>query len=324
MNTFYKILLTAIAVASVMSCAKETDESDESVQRRILEAYVETHYPDATQSASGLYLVDSIPGTGRTPDESDYVLVDYIISYLDGTYDSYSGDSLARQLGTYSYSGYYHPRIWRMSDCTSGIIELLTGMKEGGMVKAIIPATLLDEESGSEIVQGDGSSKIYELYLREVIDDAYTYQTSMLSEYGASSFYPPMDSTEYGFYFRKYLNYRDTIDSGDKANVRYVGKFLDGTVFDTNIADTAKKHRIYSSDNEYAALSFTYNTSEDETINANTLVEGFTKALWRMGYRDHAITFFYSNLGYGDNGSGDIPGYVPLIFELWIEEPEED
>lgn len=321
MNTFYKILLTAIAVTSVMSCAKETDESSESVQERILKAYVETHYPDARQSASGLYIVDSIPGTGRTPDESVYVLVDYIISYLDGTYNSYSGDSVARQLGTYSYSGYYHPRIWRVSDCTTGIIELLTGMREGGMVKAIIPAKLLDEESGSEIVQGDGSSKIYEIYLREVIDDAYEYQIQQLEDYAANHY--RTDSTEYGFYFWKTRYGLDTIDSGHEVNIRYIGKYLDGTVFDTNIEDTAKKYKIYSSSSEYDALEFTFYSGEAETLEENSFVQGFSKALWRMGYGDRAVTFFYSNLGYGDLGNDNIPGYVPLFFELWIEEDED-
>ena len=99
---------------------------------------------------------------------------------------------------------------------------------------------------------------------------------------------------------------------------------MDGTVFDTNIEDTARKYRIYSSGNTYSALSFQFEAKEDDAIDENSFVQGFTKALWRIGYGGHAVTFFYSNLGYGDNGSGDIPAYVPLFFELWIEEYEED
>lgn len=323
MNTLHRFLLSTIAAAALFSCAKESEESSQSVQKRILQAFIETNYPGTEPTASGLYIVDSIPGTGRTPDKSSYVLVDYIITYLDGTYVSYTGDSIARQLGTFTYSGYYHPRIWSLEDNTSGIIELLTGMKEGGMVKAVIPAVLLDEESGKEISQGDGSSKIYEIYLREVIDDAYQYQIDQLEEFSATH-YGGLDSTEYGFYFKNLHPLHDTITSSHHVNVRYVGKYMDGKVFDTNVEDTARKYRIYSSGNTYSALSFQFEAKEDNAVDENSFIQGFSKALWRMGYGDHSVTFFYSNLGYGDNGSGDIPAYVPLFFELWIEEYEED
>ena len=323
MNTLHRFLLSIIAAAALFSCAKESEESSQSVQKRILQAFIEKNYPGTEPTASGLYIVDSIPGTGRTPDKSSYVLVDYIITYLDGTYVSYTGDSIARQLGTFTYSGYYHPRIWSLEDNTSGIIELLTGMKEGGMVKAVIPAVLLDEESGKEISQGDGSSKIYEIYLREVIDDAYQYQIDQLEEFSATH-YGGLDSTEYGFYFKNLHPLHDTITSSHHVNVRYVGKYMDGKVFDTNVEDTARKYRIYSSGNTYSALSFQFEAKEDNAVDENSFIQGFSKALWRMGYGDHSVTFFYSNLGYGDNGSGDIPAYVPLFFELWIEEYEED
>lgn len=323
MNAFFPRLLMILAAVPflLLSCAEEIDESSESVQDRILQAYIETHYPDAVPSQSGLYIVDSIPGTGRTPGKSSCVLVDYTVSYLDGTYSSYTYDSLAYQLGTHSNSGYYHPRIWYLGNCASGIVELLTGMKEGGMVKAIIPAVLLDEESSMEIVQGDGSSKIYEIWLREVIDDPYIYQTNQMKNY-STIYFSGMDSTEYGFYFIKTASTMDSITSGTTVNVRYIGKFLDGTVFDTNIADTAKKYRIYNAAATYEASSFKYQDNEDAALDNNSFIAGFSMAAWRMNYGEKAVTFFYSPLGYGDNGSGDIPGFVPLRFEIWIEQED--
>lgn len=320
MNILNKILLASATAFLAFSCAEEKDESSESVQNRILQAFVETHYPDARQTASGLYIIDSIPGTGRVLDEDSYALVDYTITYLDGSYYSYTSDSIARQLGEYTPSGYYHPRILDVAESNAGIKEILTGMKEGGMVKAIIPATLLDGESGSEIIHSDGSSRIYEFYLREVIGNAYAYQVQQLEDFSDKSY--NLDSTEYGFYSTKNLYTIDSLQSGESADVRYVGKYLDGTVFDTNIEDTAKKYRIYSSSNEYDAISFKYQDSEEETLSANSFVDGFTKALWRMGYGDHGVAYFYSELGYGDNGNSNIPGYVPLFFELWIEEKD--
>lgn len=325
MNTYLKIMALAVSAMTVLSCAKETDESSESVQDRILKAYVEKYYPDAERSASGLYILGSEQGSGRTPADTSYVRVEYTITYLDGSYYSYSYDSVAKQLGTYSHGGYYDPFVWSLSASSTGIVELLTGMREGGWIKAIIPAKLLDEESGMEITQGDGSSKIYDITLVEVIDDIDQYQFDQLADF-ASTHYPSItDSTAYGFYYLKTaINKTDTLEDNTTFNVRYIGKFLNGTVFDTNIEDTAKKYRIYSSGNEYEAVTYEYMEDSTEAMSENSFVPGFNKALYGMKYGEKAITFFYSDLGYGDNGKGAIPGYVPLFFELWIEEEEEE
>ncbi|HIZ85744.1 MAG TPA: FKBP-type peptidyl-prolyl cis-trans isomerase [Candidatus Coprenecus stercoravium] len=307
------LIITLAASAMLGACAKETDESDESVQQRIVEAYVEKYYPEATASESGLYIVDSTPGTGRTPQDTSYVLVEYTITHLDGSYDSYTYDSVAMQLGTYSYTAYYHPRIWDLENNYDGIVEIMTGMREGGRVKAVIPGSLL----------GESTARIYDVRLLEVIDNAYAYQAEQLEAFSEESF-SGLDSTEYGFYFRKLNTTADSITGGHKADLRYVGKFLDGRVFDTNVEDTARKYRIYSKDNDYDVITFQFFVDEDETVETNDFVQGFSKALWRMKYGEHALTFFYSPLGYGDEGSDNIPGFVPLFFELWIEENETE
>lgn len=319
---FPKILILAATAAAVLSCAQEYDESSESVQKRILEAYVNKYYPDAVQSASGLYILNTEEGTGRIPDDTSYVRVEYTITYLDNSYYAYTSDSIAKQLGTYSNGGYYEPRVWSLRASSPGIVELLTDMREGGSVKAIIPAVLLDEESGTEITDSEGSSKIYEITLVEVIDDIDQYQFDQLSDFAKSHYPAVKDSTTYGFYYHKLRSSSaDTaLSDGTELQVRYVGRFLNGTVFDTNIEDTAKRHRIYKSGAEYASVAYKYRTDSLQAMSDNSFVAGFNKALYGMTYKDRAVTFFYSDLGYGDNGNSTIPGFVPLFFELWVEE----
>lgn len=325
MNTLYKILILALATTAIFSCAQETDESSESVQERILKAYVEKYYPDAIRSGSGLYIIDLQDGTGRQANDTSYVKVEYTITYLNGNYHSYTYDSIAKQLGTYSYGGYYGPRIWSLRSSTKGIVELLKGMREGGYVKAIIPATLLDEESGMEITDSDGSSKIYEIRMLEVIDNIDQYQIEQLEKF-ASTHYPSVkDSTAYGFFYLKTVtDNSDTLKDNSIINVRYIGRFLNGTVFDTNIKDTAKKYRIYVSGAEYAALSYKYREDSTEAMTSNDFVLGFNKALYGMTPGESAVTFFTSDYGYGDNGNSNIPGFTPLCFELWVEKDEEE
>lgn len=325
MNTLNKILILTAAAMTAVSCANEIEESSESVQDRILKAFVEKYYPEAQQTASGLYIICSEEGSGRYAQDTSYVRVDYAITYLNGTYSSYTSDSIAKQLGTFTYSGYYEPRIWSLRESTPGVVELLTGMREGGSVKAIVPATLLDEESGMEITEGDGSSKIYEITLHDVIDNIDQYQFDQLADFAATHYPAAKDSTSYGFYYVTVIdNSKEIPDINSQLNIRYVGKYLNGTVFDTNIEDTAKKYRIHNSSAEYAALTYTYKNDSSETVNENDFVIGFNKALYGMNYGERAVTFFYSDLGYGDDGSGNIPGFTPLFFELWVEEAEDE
>ncbi len=324
MNTKNIIHIIGLSILglSVFSCAQEIDESPEEIQKRILEAYISQNYPDVEPSASGLYVVDSIPGTGDRPAEDTYVSVDYTITYLNGDYYDYTSDSIAKQLGTYTPTGYYRPVIWSMEDLAPGVQELLLQMKEGGSIKAIVPAVLLDEESGDEIYDSEGSIKIYEITLHDVIADIKAHQIAELQKYAKNL---GIDSTSYGFYFKKLEeNPTDTVEGGKNAYVRYIGRYLDGRVFDTNVADTAKKYRIYDSSNKYAALEYKHNEEEDLAISENSLVEGFTKALWRMNYSEHAITFFYYELGYGTKKSGKIPGYTPLFFEIWTQKESDE
>ena len=56
----------------------------------------------------------------------------------------------------------------------------------------------------------------------------------------------------------------------------------------------------------------------------NSFVGGFNKALYGMKPGEQAITVFYSNLGYGTSGSGSIPGYVPLRFDIWVDEDDDE
>lgn len=325
MNKLYKILMLTVAAATLFSCAKEVDETSESVQERILKAYVAKYYPDAIRSESGLYIINYQDGTGRQANDTSYVKVEYTITYLNGNYYSYTYDSVAKQLGTYSHGGYYDPHIWSLRTSTQGIVELLSGMHEGGYVKAIIPATLLNEESGMGITSGDGSSKIYEIRMSEVIDDIDQYQIDQLEEFAAIHYPSVQDSTAYGFYYLKTkTNTSDTLENHNTINVRYIGRFLNGTVFDTNIEDSAKKYRIYTSGNEYSALSYEFLDDSTEAMTSNDFVLGFSKALYGMTPGESAVTFFTSDYGYGDNGSSSIPGYVPLCFELWVEANEND
>ena len=57
MNTLNKILILTAAAMTAVSCANDIAESSESVQDRILKAFVEQYYPAAQQTAADLYII---------------------------------------------------------------------------------------------------------------------------------------------------------------------------------------------------------------------------------------------------------------------------
>jgi FKBP-type peptidyl-prolyl cis-trans isomerase len=82
---------------------------------------------------------------------------------------------------------------------------------------------------------------------------------------------------------------------GDTAYVKYTGKFLDGTVFDTNVG-------------KVDSLIF--------PVAAGWMIYGFDEGISYMREGGKAILLVPSNLAYGSSGFYSIPGYTPLLYDV--------
>lgn len=80
----------------------------------------------------------------------------------------------------------------------------------------------------------------------------------------------------------------------DTAYVIYTGKFLDGTVFDTNVGKTA--------------LIF--------PVAEGVLIEGFDEGVTYMRQGGKAQFLVPSSLAYGTQGYYTIGGYTPLLYDV--------
>jgi len=79
----------------------------------------------------------------------------------------------------------------------------------------------------------------------------------------------------------------------DSAYVKYTGKFLDGTVFDSNVV-TGKLYGFIIGQN----------------------IIGFDEGITLMKPGGRATLLIPSKLGYGASGTYGIPGYTPLLFDI--------
>lgn len=334
--------MLAAAVIPV-SCEKISSTTSDELQQKILDAWIKVNHPEAKATESGMYYISSTEGKGRQLEDSLYVFVKYKCRDLEGNYQDYNYEDLAKQLGKFSYSTYYTYDIWYISESTltDGLNEALKTMRVGGSLEVALPPALLESNTVNYYslyyYTSDSDSKenlIYDLEVIGAVDDIMQYQTDCLEAY-KKSFYPGLDSTANGYYFKKTLavdysdRLEDTLTDDTSIKVWYVGRTLDGFVFDTNIKDTAKRYRFYDSSKDYDALSVSW-TSDYESMakdSENSLITGFARALSTMQRGERAVTFFSSDFGYGDTGSSStsssIPAYTPLTFELYVE-PEED
>lgn len=335
-----KILFLALASLLVtVSCAKDVSETSEEVQRRILDSYLRVHnYQDIEPLDDGLYIIDSIGGRGEQVKDSCFLYIRYSVRYFSGDYNSTTYDSVAKLLGNYKVGNYYGTYVWAVGNGTllSPIEKILLSMRVGGKTTSILPPWLTSTSTGDASYSVSYTSTenclLYDIEVVDMTLDIDQRQIDDLEKF-SEKYYGGLDSTKKGYYFLKTFDsgYKDTIAEGASISVDYIGRLLDGSIFDTNVKDTAKKYRIYDASNSYSGLSLTVEKDSAKIAEgSSSVVKGFATAVAskEMTFGDKCITFFNSTWGYGESGSiksgKGVPGYTPMFFEIWIHEKDDD
>ncbi|WP_375579899.1 FKBP-type peptidyl-prolyl cis-trans isomerase [Marivirga tractuosa] len=102
-------------------------------------------------------------------------------------------------------------------------------------------------------------------------------------------------------------------ESGDTVRVNYVGKLLDGTVFDTSYEDVAKESDVYNPEREYGPIEI--------PIGKGRVIRGWDEGIMLLNEGSEATLYIPSGLGYGPRGSGAvIPPNSSLIFDVELVE----
>lgn len=334
-RSLFLILVDTVLTAMITACEVSPVDDSVSHQKRVRDAWVRVNYGSnyVALTPSGIYILEETTGTGTAVKDSLYCFVHYSMKDLDGTYTSTSDPEVAKvHLGSYSDTLYWSPKIWRIADYAQndGVRELLSGMKVGGKVTAIVPPELSSityPKDYKVAVQTNNkeftSNTIYEISLEKTVKDIEQYEIDLLENY-AAKYWSGLDSTRRGYYFKKLKENPvegDTIVNGTTVDVYYSGHIIDGItdnfLFDTNIADTARMFRRYNGDS-YKALSATFYKDAEESVTNNSLVDGFSRALSEFKYGEEGVVFFSSDQGYKAEGSGTIPAYCPLVFYIKI------
>lgn len=108
----------------------------------------------------------------------------------------------------------------------------------------------------------------------------------------------------------------EQLTPGDSAKVDYVGKFMDGKVFDTSYEEVAKENNIFRPGRPYAPLSL--------VVGVGRVIRGWDEGLTLLKQGDKATFLIPSYLGYGPRGAGSIPPNTILVFDVEIMEVKKN
>ena len=326
-----KTLFTALLLAAslAVSCAVTPDEDSDAAYDHIMEAWIRVNHPGLKPYGSyGAYVLQMTQGTGAAIPDSAYVRVHYTKRSLDGTIADTNLKELSEQMGTYSISSNYEGNTWRMDQgyLPDALEEVIRAVRAGGQATVALPMTASSHDHtlySAFSTAAETNNYVYDLAVDTVINNIYTYQEEKMRDWFRDH-YASVDTIVEHLYFKKLVEKTsdtDTVKEGNSVKVYYIGRLLNGQVFDTNIEDTAKFYRLWSSSGSYEPLSITYYKDDEDQFNSNnSVVKGFGQAILHMNYGETAAALFNSDLGYGDGGSNPaIPEYSPLFFWLYIE-----
>ncbi|SMG20870.1 FKBP-type peptidyl-prolyl cis-trans isomerase [Marivirga sericea] len=96
--------------------------------------------------------------------------------------------------------------------------------------------------------------------------------------------------------------------NGEQVEVNYVGKFLDGKVFDTSIESVAQDEGIFSASRTYEPFSF--------TLGQRQVILGWDVGIKLLNEGGKATLILPSYMAYGPRGGGSIPPNTVLLFEV--------
>ena len=104
---------------------------------------------------------------------------------------------------------------------------------------------------------------------------------------------------------------------GTAIKVAYSGFLENGTLFDTSNPEVAKKFGTFIPER---AAQNAYSDLDVVVGEKGKLIPGFEEGITKLHEGDKALFFIPSNLGYGENGAGDvIPPNANIIFEIEIK-----
>ncbi len=318
---FRLILVAMLMILAVSGCIKNDWEEKEQKEKDLIAAYMSEHgITEEQRTENGIYFLEEVAGTGLSPKEDDYVIINYTGRYLEGNrIHETSYDSLKDEWDNADNYDYfvYGPLKFEYGYSIAGINEGLSLMKEGGKASLLLP---------SDKAFYDFNPMIYEIELLKVISDPALDDSLVMEKYLSQAGWDSINN----YYEKTNVYVEEThvanpaddhyFQTADTLFFKYTGKLLDGygpdvteRVFDSNMETNATVKYIHG----------------QPTYEKGSFMLGFPAALrssldtLRLGSR--AKFLLPSVTAFGDKGLINsqygyiiVPKYQTVVYEIEV------
>ncbi|MFW5820459.1 MAG: FKBP-type peptidyl-prolyl cis-trans isomerase [Bacteroidota bacterium] len=286
----------------LLSCQKEDDSDLIAMEDRIFNAFLESKDITTEPTESGLYFISEEEGTGISPEEGDWALINYDLYLVDGEQLIFTTDK-DKAIGKNVYDSrviYGNSKI-QIGSNLEGLDEGLTMMKEGGTAELLFQSDLGYGKNGAGVI-GPYNSLLVKVELIEVIKDPVMYEEEKIAKYLSESDMIISDTLESGLiYVEMNEGTGDSAMRDYKVGVNIEGYLLDGRMF---------------MDEEV----FQFQLGKLDYAVTQGLTEGVS--YMKVGGKARLIVPYY--LGYGEMGKSyyegvakvPIPPYTTLIYDV--------
>lgn len=168
---------------------------------------------------------------------------------------------------------------------------------------------LLKIEKVQSLEQAMAERKAAETKALQEVEKLKTAEAARLANYVAS-LHPAPKMTASGLYYQILKSSAKPKPlPGDTLVVNYIGRTLDGKVFDTNLQDEAQKAGVIQPGRPYEPFEF--------VVKNGQVIPGWDEGFLLLNQGSKARLIIPSKLAYGEHGAGaDIAPYSPLIFDV--------
>ena len=303
-SNYLKISFLAAVVVGLVSCNKGMDNSEEEQRivenEQAIEKYIADSALTVTRDPQGFYYssVKSNP-TGTKAAVGEEVSIRYNMYLLNGT-RIWTSERDTIKLSKYPfYTGY--------AFVLPGMELALNTMRIGEKIKLFVPF-YLGFGTSSRVLTGYSTNATIPTYSPVRIDMEFVgkrTEIEQINEFIAAKKLTVSERTNDNLVIVKTAPVitGDTLGSNKAVKIKYVGKLLDGTVFDPGTTP----------------LEFTTGAGR------NNLISGFDRAIRRLKIGEKATLILPSAIAYGKNGAVNsaqtnftVKPYQPISFEVEV------
>ena len=286
----------------------EKFKSEEPVK---IQAYIAKNKITVAPSDSGVYVITQNAGSGRGIVKGDFVKINLVVSNTEGKKIFSTLDQ--NKPISFEYGKPFDTR---------GFDVAISKMKKGSKATVLVPSSMgfgpqgKKDMSGQDIIspyspvvydievldlktkaENEKAAKEDELAKKKVAAEGQAKEPLIIQQYIKDNKITAKPTASGLYYIEKVAGKGPKAKAGNKVKVHYTLKLTNGKVLESSL------------DKKPA-------TPYEFPLGQGQVIPGWDEGIALMSAGGKATLIIPSKLGYGAQGSGNIPGYTPLVFDV--------